>query len=248
MTSEQPARFENYPPTDLTGPSPDAPTFDPVVDPPITITPYVPPPVATTASAARGRRGFLGVLAAGGLGIAGLAIVGTAANSGQPVEEGPDPGTWYTEAPDPGEDDETTGDETVWAGDYTLTLPAGWKVVSSIGDEAIVAQGRNRLLAWGFSVDETDRAVDLVSSLVNNRRGGFTGRLTPPDDLSDEDVQRARVTASGKAGKNAANLTGQLWIDSGGNALLVVTTVLAKAGSGITTAVDAMVEDLSGNF
>lgn len=245
MTSQQPPRFENYPPADA-GPTPGAPTVEPAADPPLAITPYVPPHIATNSSAASGRRGFLGVLAAGGVGIVGLAVFGAVANSGEQGGEGPDPGSWYTEATYP--DEPTDEDETVSAGDYTMTVPTGWKVVRSTGDEAIVSHGTNRLRAWGFSVDESDRALDLVSSLVNNRRDGFTGTLTPPDDLSDEDVQHARVTASGKVARKAATLTGQLWIDSDGNALLVVATVLAKAGEEITTAVEEMIEELSGDF
>lgn len=250
MTSPQ--QFEVYPPAAEAGlsepaaPEPPAQTWEqPGTEPVVRsyqVTPYQVPDVVPPPSPSGGpsRRGVLGLLIALPVGAVILSAMNSRSNSGL--------NAWPTD--DPYQDDgnaDPVGD-TIQVGGHSADLPDGWSTDTDNDDEVIVTNGANRLVAYSFTADTADQATDLVSALVKRRFGGFKGTLSDPKDSSDGDAQQAIVTASGTFSKKPAKLTGQLWIDADGDALLVVRILTAKSGSTIAQDAGDMTDALSSDF
>jgi hypothetical protein len=244
-----PQQFEVYPPAAEAG-LPETPASEPGTqtwEQPGTeparsypVTAYrapdvMPPPPSGGGSS---RRGVLGLLIALPVG----AVVLSAMNARSDAS----PEGWATTSVDTGEDPDFIGD-TIEVGGHSADLPDGWSVDSDHADHVVVTNGANRLLAYSFTADPSDQATDLVSALVKRRQAGFTGKLGDPEDSSD-DVQRATVKASGTFSKKPAKLTGRLWIDAEGAALLVVRILTAKSGSDIAQEAGDMTDALSSDF
>ncbi len=245
MTSQEPVRFENYPPRDTT----PSRSFD---DPPAAtaefeITPYRPTdvPPAPPASTGLGRRNLLTLLLAVPAGAVALAVISETAATMPPADPYDPP------MEDPGYADGGRSGDTIEAGQYSAVVPDGWTVDARSSDPAIVTKGANRVLAHAFAVDPgRHRAIDLIGAVARPRLGTFTGVLPAAEDLSDpgSGVQHAVLTASGQVGRKAATMRAQLWTDDIGNALLVMATLVAKPGTATAREAAGIVDELSGPF
>lgn len=237
MANQQPTGFENYPSqSERDGISDELPP-----PPQVAVTPYRPPVVASPSPPRGfGRRGLIGLVI--GVPVAGVLGSVILSRGGASVEGS----GWATEGTyDSGE---SNGYLDVGGEQYTASTPDGWESVGGSGDEAIVTNGNNRLLALAITDDGSQDVTDQLLDLVEEYRGKFKGSLGEPVDTSSTDVRRATLTATGSLDGKDARIRADLWIDSADNGLLVIQTLTARKGSRMATEAQSMADELSSGF
>ncbi len=222
MTSQQPTRFENYPPDPLESggfgePSPDA------------------PPNASGRGVMR--RTLIGV----GVGLPvlwlGSVTLGRMLHAQDPPSRPDDASSEVTPSAEP---------DRVSIGRHSATVPEGWNVAGDVTGALVLTCGNNRVLARVFAARTTDRAEDLIGALTERSRGDFVGSLDGAvNDGAYLYVRHAAVSAHGTLDGMKARLGADLWIDEGNLALLTVKTLTAVSGSEIAAAADRLVRELS---
>lgn len=180
------------------------------------------------------RRGLIGLAA--GIPAAGLAGV-VLAGAGYQVFSGS--GEAAAEAT-------AAEDGMLWAGEYSAGLPSGWRL--SEEDEALAVRGANQVRATDAYDDGSQSLPDLLTRLVEEYRGNFTGGLGQARDLSDESVNHARLAARGKLNESAARLQADLWTNVDGSGLLTIQVLTVEEGSAIAAQAQAIVDELSAGF
>jgi hypothetical protein len=96
--------------------------------------------------------------------------------------------------------------------------------------------------------DGSQSLPDLLTRLVEENRGNFTGELGRARDLSNESVNHAGLAANGKLNNSAARLQADLWTDINGSGLLTISVLTVEEGSAIAAQAQAIVDELSAGF
>jgi hypothetical protein len=232
MTDQQPTRFENYPPetsAPFAGADP-APTAPPPVR-------YAPPPPVVQPPRTHSRRNLItGVIA---LAIGGPVIAAIGASAFERTDEEPsDTLTMDAEPPiDEDDDEEEPIDEPTdfTAGDYSGSIPSGWRLADDDDDSgAVLTKGANQVtvVAWAPASDNL-WPLDDITEAVHRASTGFKGTLGKP--VNESTGTRAQATLSGKGtfqGKPAREFA-ELWLDDNDSYLLIVTVLTAEEGSAI---------------
>jgi hypothetical protein len=243
VTSQEPTRFENYPP-DEGGMQRDVPD-DRAPYPAPVVRAYNPPPPPPPSGSSAGRRTFIGALIfVPAVGLISLGI-GNAEDTAAPTGFA----TAWDPANPPTADASTDATRQITVGGrYAVTVPQGWEYASDGGGGVEFTIGANRLSASSIEVPPSTLATEELAVLARSHHAGFTGKIGKPADRSTADVQRARMTGTGKFHGKAATLLAELWIDEGGSGLLTTRILTVKPTSEIGVAAQGMVDELSTNF
>jgi len=235
VTSQDPTRFDNYPPE----PDPRASGFEEPSDD-LPRRAVLPPPPDSHV----GRRVAIGLL----IGVPALSLGLVAMNR----TSSPSPSAEATAAADPVTtpagsastspfpDDSPTPTESwtpsanrVNVGGHTATVPKGWTIFDNRADEAGLSNGSNRVVAYQFFATDRDKAEDLIGPLTRTRLGAFKGKVHLDDHYVTIDEYRfATLGADGTVHGKKARMDSYLWIDPlYGDSLLVVEILTAMSGS-----------------
>jgi len=235
VTSQDPTRFDNYPPE----PDPRAADFEEPSDD-LPRRAVLPPPPDSHV----GRRVAIGLL----IGVPVLSLSLAAINR----TSSPSPSAEATAAADPtGQGPTGTGsgrEQVAVGGHYTVTVPDGWTYVGDGGGGFHFSNGVNRLSASGREVPPSTRAVEELDLLARQHHEDFTGKINDPADDSTDHVQRAHLIGSGKFQGISAMLIAELWIDEFGSGLLTKQLLTVSPSSDVAMAAQRMVDELSASF
>lgn len=231
MTSQNPTRFDNYPPE----PDPKASGFEEPGDD-LPSRAVLPPPPDSHV----GRRVAIGLL----IGVPVLSL-GLAAIS---RTSSPSPSAEATAAADPTGDGAAGLEQVTVGGRYTVTVPDGWAYVGDGGGGFHFSNGVNRLSASGIAVPPSTRAVEELDLLARRHHEDFTGKINDPVDASTDHVQRAHLIGWGKFQGTSATLIAELWIDENGSGLLTKQLLTVSLASEISAQAQQMVDELSRGF
>jgi hypothetical protein len=226
VTSQPPTGFENYP--DAATPL-DTRTADPV--PPVAVLPHQPAP--PSAPRRLSRRGLIGL----GVGIPAAGLVGALLARGHAASSASGEATAEATASEDG---------MLWVGEFSAGLPSGWRLSEEDGNLAV--RGANQVRATDTYDDGSQSLPDLLTRLVEENRGNFTGELGRARDLSNESVNHAGLAANGKLNNSAARLQADLWTDINGSGLLTIRVLTVEEGSAIAAQAQAIVDELSAGF
>ncbi len=237
MANQQPTGFENYPaqsPRDSVGDGlPSRPA-------PAEVTPHQ-APVVFSPSPRSGlpRRGLIALA----IGVPVAGVIGSMIFSRGVGSEASGSAT-------EGSDDSGGSDGYLDVGgeQYTTAIADGWESIGGSGEEAILTNGSNRLLALAITDDGSQDVTDYLLGLVEEYRDTFKGRLGQPVDTSSTDVRRATLAATGNLAGKDARIRADVWLDSSDNGLLVIQTLTARKGSRIATEAQSMADELSSGF
>jgi hypothetical protein len=199
--------------------------------------------VPTSSPSAWGRRGL--VIAA----VCAVPVVGLLGFNA--LRAGTDPQSVPTEPellPTEDPSDEYVNGFEISVGDYSATVPDGWKTIDDGKGGVVASNGANRLLVVSVSIPPSALAVDEIDGLARSHAEGFVGTFDAPVDRSSANVKRASVAGTGKFQGAPARFLSELWIDSTGFALLTTRTLTAKPDSAISAQAQEMVDELSLDF
>ena len=247
MSDQNPTQFENYPtePGDMgavTEPGPGASSAPLVVPaPPAQIADWS---ADTEKSDGTARRVVIGSI----VGIVALGFIGSVSrNSG----DGESSEVSFTAAA-PEEtiyeyEEEPESGTPLELGGYAATLPDGWTLDNTSDQLGVATCGTNRVLVRLLDNSGLS-ATERITGAMKGRLGSFKGSLDEPEDVSFGSTDAARIVGTGKIGKTAARLIGQLWVDADYNSLLVVQTLTAKPDSERALQAQDIADQLSSNF
>ena len=222
--SNQPSRFENYPPG-ADAPVPEAEP-EPAPRPLAEFRQFVAPEPGKTS-----RRTLLSFAI-------GLPVVGIAAGI-----------ALYK--PDPEPVHPAGRGMTVRIGRYGTILPKGWNVVAQTEGRLGLRKGDDLLYAlpqvWGTSTLAVEELETLVERLLSEIPS-VKGKVGPATDGSTINLQRAALTGTATVNGRSARLLGNLWLGKDGTGLLVLRVLVAEANSIESMEAQGMTDQLSAPF